>query len=144
MSAEFSFTSRYPTIYARLHGKNGAVREYRALINTTTDYCFLPRVDAYRLGYPEAAHDDPVTIPANLVMLATSVGYSEGMMIMMRQVEIGDLKIEDVPFLGFDLPQVIGFDVVLGRNLFQKGGLSLGFDYSLDRIRIAQKSAAGK
>ena len=143
MNFEISLTSRYPTIYARLHGKNGTVREYRALIDTTTDYCVLPRVDAYRLGYPEAAHDDPVTRPSNLVMLASSIGYPEGMMIMMQQVEIGDLKIDGVQFISFDLPQVIGFDVVLGRNLFLRGSLSIEFDYQLAKLRISQKSKSG-
>ena len=126
-----------------MRGRNGAVREYRALVNITSDYCILPRVDAYRLGYPEAAHDDPVTRPANLVMLASSTGYSEGMMIQIKQVEIGDIKVNDVPFLGFDLPQVTGYDVVLGRNLFLKGGLNTEFNLSEGKIKITWKETLG-
>ncbi len=143
MSYEIPFSSRYPTVFVRLKGRNTAVREYRALINPTSDYCVLPRVDAYWLGYPEAAHDDPVTRPSNLVMLASSSGYSEGMMIFLQQVEICSLKIDNVPFLGYDMPQVTGFDVVLGSNLFLKGGLGLEFDYSAKVINIVRKAPRG-
>jgi len=127
----------------RLHGRNGAIREYRALIDVTTDYCVLPKVDGYRLGYPEAAHDDPVTRPANLIFLANSVSYSEAMMIAIEQVEIGDFRVHGVQFLAFDLPQITGFDVVLGRNIFLKANLSIEFDYQLAKLRISQKSKSG-
>jgi hypothetical protein len=74
-------------------------------------------------------------------MLASSSGYSEGMMIFLHQVEIGELRVDNVPFLGYDLPQVIGFDVVLGSNFFLKAGLALDFDYSTRMIRVARKNA---
>jgi len=114
------------------------------MINVTTDYCFLPRVDAYRLGYPEAAHDDPVTTPANLVRLATSNGYIDGMMIIIEQVEIGDLKVSGVPFLGFDLPQVTGYDVVLGRTFFSKGELKLELDFASGNLKLSQGVSGGQ
>ena len=95
------------------------------------------------MGYPEAAHDDPVTRPANLIFLANSVSYSEAMMIAIEQVEIGDLRVHGVQFLAFDLPQITGFDVVLGRNIFLKANLSIEFDYQLAKLRISQKSKSG-
>ncbi len=61
-------------------------------------------------------------------------------MITMKQVEIGGFKVDDVPFLGFDLPQVSCFDVVLGYNLFVRSGSRIEFDYSTSKIRIVQKS----
>jgi predicted aspartyl protease len=140
MIIEVPFTSKYPTIFVRLRGRNGATREYRALIDTTTDFCILPKVDAYRLGYPEAAHDDLVTTPSNLVRLASSTGYAEGMMIILEQVEIGELSINAVPFLGLDLPQATGFDVVLGRNLFVKALLKIELDFASSNIRISKNN----
>jgi hypothetical protein len=136
LTLEFPFTSKYPTIFVRLKGRNGTVREYRALINTVVDYCILPRVDAYRLGYPEASHDDFVTIPANLVRLVSSTGFAEGMMILMAQVEVGELKVESLPFLALDLPQVVGFDVVIGRNFFLKASVRVEMDFPAGKIRM--------
>jgi hypothetical protein len=113
------------------------------MVNATTDYCFLPRVDAYRLGYPEAAHDDPVTTPANLVRLATSNGYIDGMMIIIEEVDIGDLKVSRVPFLGFDLPQVTGYDVVLGRSFFVRAALKMEIDFAASTLKMNQTVAGG-
>ncbi len=104
-----------------------------------TDYSVLPRVDAYRLGYPEASHDDFVTMPSNLVRLATSTGFVDGMMILMQQVEIGDLRVDLLPFLALDLPQVIGFDVVLGRNFFLKAALKVEMDFPAGKIRLGSQ-----
>ena len=128
----------------RLKGRNGSVREYKALVDITAEYCVLPRVDAYRLGYPEAAHDDPVTTPGNLVRLATINGYTDGMMIFLQQVSIGDISVENVPFLGLDLPQVMGFDVILGRTFFLKGLLNVELDFSLGKLMITQNPAGAK
>ena len=138
MSVETPYLTAYPSIYVRLRGRNGAVREYKALVDITAEYCVIPRVDAYRLGYPEAAHDDPITTPANLVRLATINGYTEGMMIVIQQVSIGKIMVENVPFLGLDLPQVMGFDVILGRTFFLKGFLDVELDFSRAKLKISQ------
>lgn len=138
-----NYSTRCPTVFVRLTGRNGYVREYKAMVNSATDYCFLPRVDAYRLGYPEASHDDPVTTPANLVRLATSNGYIDGMMIFVEQVQIGDLKIAKVPFLAFDIPQVTGYDVVLGRTFFNKGLLRMELDFTSANLKLGTVLAEG-
>jgi predicted aspartyl protease len=124
----------------RLKGRNGSVREYCALVDQTSDYCVIPRVDAYRLGYPEASHDDLVTTPANLVMVSTATGYAQGMMIVMQLVEIGGIKVESLPFLGVDLPQVMGYDVVVGRNFFEKTESRLEIDFLARKIKITKEN----
>lgn len=106
------------------------------------EYCVLPKVDAYLLGYPEAANDDPIT-PANNTLTFTSYGgYGKVALIEMARVEIGSLSFDRVDFLAFDLPQVTGFDVVLGRSLLQF--MKVEFDYSAGRLRVEATPRGGK
>ena len=128
---------RLPTVFARLRGRNGAVREYRALLSPASDYSLVPKVDAYRLGYPEAARGDPVTEPANLFRGVTYNGFWEGMMISMKAVTIGSVSVADVDFIAYDLPLVSGFDVVLGRSFLGSSGIQV--DYSLGALKIRPK-----
>lgn len=144
MTVETQYHTAYPAIYVRLKGRRGAVREFKALVDITAEYCVLPRVDAYWLGYPEAAHDDPVTTPGNLVRLATINGYTDGMMIFLEETILGDISVEKVPFLALDMPQVMGFDVILGRTFFLKGALDVELDFSLGKLKISKKSSEAK
>lgn len=132
---------RLPTVFARLRGRNGAVREYRALLSPASDYSLIPKVDAYRLGYPEAARSDPVTEPINLFRGVTYNGFWEGMLITMKEVAIGTLSVADVDFIAFDLPQASGFDVLLGRSLLAGSGIQV--DYSAGTVKIRPKVVSG-
>ena len=132
---------RLPAAFARLRGRNGAVREYRALLSTASDYSLVPKVDAYRLGYPEAARSDRITEPANLFRGVTYDGFWEGMLITMKEVAIGSLSVADVDFIAYDLPQVSGFDVVLGRTFLSGSGIQL--DYSSGVMKIQPKVKNG-
>jgi hypothetical protein len=98
-------------------------------------------VDAFWLGYPEAAREDPITTPANLVRLATINGYIDGMIIYIEQTMIGEISVNNVPFLALDLPQVMGFDVILGRIFFLTGLLDVELDFSAGKLKIARKPA---
>jgi hypothetical protein len=135
---KFQYSTSYPSLFATLRGRNGAVREYRCLISDVSEYSVVPRVDAYWLGYPEASHGDPVTTPSNLVLVATSTGYAQGMMIIMQEVKIGSIEVKDVPFLALDISQVVSFDVVLGRNFFQKGLLRIEHDFVARSLTLSQ------
>jgi predicted aspartyl protease len=125
---------KFPSVFARLKGRNGCIREYRALIGPLVDYCVIPKADAYRLGYPEAARDDFVTTPPNLVTMVTTNGYVEGMMINLQEVAVGPISFSGVDFIAFDIPQVCGYDVILGQSLLQH--LKVEIDYSARKIRI--------
>ena len=133
--------SGLPTVFARLRGRNGAVREYRALLSPASDYSVVPKVDAYRLGYPEAARDDPITEPMNLFRGVTYDGFWEGMLITIKEVAIGSLSVADVDFIAYDLPQVSGFDVVLGRSFLATTGIQI--DYSTGTVRVRPKVVSG-
>ena len=131
--AEHAF-GKFPTVFVRLRGRNATVREFNALIDPGVEYCVVPKVDAYALGYPEAANDDPIS-PANNTLTFTSYGgYGKAASIEMARVDLGSFSFEKVDFLAMDIPPVTGFDVVLGWSLLQF--MKLEFDYSLGQLRI--------
>jgi len=123
----------------RLKGRNGAVREIRALLDPASDYCVIPKPDAFRLGYPEAAHDDPITMPPNLVTMATSTGYSQGMLIKIQELHLGQISLQNVPFIAYDLSQSVCYDAILGRSFFSAAQCDLELDYSTQKLKIARR-----
>ena len=103
----------------------------------------IPKVDAYLLGYPEAANDDPITPENNTLTFTSFGGYGKVALIEMARVEVGTMSFEKVEFVAYDLPQVTGFDVILGRSLLQF--LKLEFDYSKGVLRMEEmKKEAGQ
>lgn len=139
MIVDSPFT-RFPVVFVRLKGKNGSVTECRALIDPVSDYCVIPRPDAFRLGYHEAAHDDPITMPPNLVTMNSSVGFSQGMLIRMQEAALGDYKVENVDFVVFDLPAMAGYDVILGRSFLSASKCRLELDYYTHSLRLSRSS----
>lgn len=135
MSIQFQ---RFPVVFARLKGRNGCVREYNALVSPATEYSILPKVDAYRLGYPEAARDDPVTEPPNLFRGVTYDGFWEGMLISMREVAIGAVSRSNVDFIAYDIPQISRFDVILGKSFLSSSKVVI--DYANNTVRIGSES----
>ncbi len=130
---------KYPLVFVRLKGRNGSVREIRALLDPVCDYCVLPKPDAFRLGYPEAAHDDPITIPPNLLTMSSSTGFSQGMLIKLQELTLGDIKLQNVDFVAYDVAQSVCFDAILGRTFFSAAKCSLELDYSLHKLKITRK-----
>jgi hypothetical protein len=127
--------SGHPGAYVRLRGRNDYVREYCALISPGSDNSILPKVDAYRLGYGEAARGDRVTQPPNLLRGLTYNGYWEGMLVNMKEVTLAGVSVQDVPFVAFDLPQASSFDVVLGWPLLRLVGVEIDLHRGLLRLR---------
>lgn len=109
------------------------MRESKALISPATEYSVIPKVGAYRLGYPEAARDDPVTEPPNLFRGVGCGGYWEGRLISMKEVTIGRMSRVNVDFIAYDVPQVAGFDVILGMSFRASSGIAI--DYSTNTVR---------
>lgn len=131
---------RYPTVFSRLKGRNGTSREYQALIIPTADYCVLPKVDAFNLGYPEAASVDARIPLPNTLTFASYNAYGRGTLIKIAQVDIGSISVKDVEFLAFDLLQTVGYDVVLGRSLL--GQMRLELDFPGRRLRMEKVAAS--
>jgi predicted aspartyl protease len=131
MEASFQ---KFPTVFVSLKGRNNAVRECVALVDPASEYCVVPKVDAYALGYPEAANDDPITPQDNTVTFASSDGYGKAALIEIAEVALGGMSFQKVDFLAFDLPQVTHFDVIIGRSLLKSTRLEI--DYPAGRLRI--------
>jgi len=133
MVVEAAF-QKFPAVFVSLKGRNGAIRECVALVDPCAEYCVVPKVDAYALGYPEAANDDPVTPQDNTLTFASFDGYGKAALIEMAEVMLGGMSFRRVDFVAFDLPQVTRFDVVIGRSLLKSTKLEI--DYLAGRLRI--------
>jgi len=127
---------KFPTVFAVMKGRNDATRECVALVDPCAEYCILPKVDAFALGYPEAANDDPVTPQDNTITFASADGYGKAALIEMAEVTLGGMSFPRVDFVAFDLPQVTRFDVVIGRSLLKETRLEI--DYPAGRLRIGE------
>jgi predicted aspartyl protease len=119
----------------RLTGRNGLVREFNAMLDISAEYCVLPKVDAYALGYYEAANDNPVAPANNTLDFISYEGVGKAALITMAGVELGGMRFPQVEFVAHDLPQATRFDVLLGRSLLQF--LKLDLDYSNGQLAIA-------
>ena len=131
---------KFPAVFVRLKGRNGVTREYQALLAPTSEYCILPKVDAYQLGYPEAASDTRLPSP-NSLAIASYMGYGRGASIKIAQVDLGEMSFRDVEFIAFDVSQNVGIDVVLGLTLLRQMRLELDFvsgTLRLEKVASAQ------
>jgi predicted aspartyl protease len=126
----------------RLTGRNGLVRELNAVLDVSAEYCVLPPVDAYNLGYQEAFNNDPVVPAANTIDYLSYEGIAKAALVVIAGVELGGIRFRDVEFVAHDLPQQTRFDVLLGRSLLQF--LRLNLDYPNGRVAIetSQKRVA--
>ena len=66
---------KFPTIFVRLKGRNGAAREFNALIDLGAEYCIIPKVDAYALGYAEVVEDRSEVVDQDTLTFASHDGY---------------------------------------------------------------------
>jgi hypothetical protein len=139
---EFPFRT-FPEVFVGLKGRNGAVRECIALVDPCSEYCIMPKVDGYALGYPEAANDDPITPADNTLTYTSFDGYGKAAMIGMAEVSFGGLSFPNIEFLALDLPQVTRFDVVIGRSLLRFTKLEVDYSTHMLRIEEAKGGATG-
>lgn len=109
------------------------------MIDSGSEYSIVPKVDAYSLGYPEAANDDPITPKDNTLTFVSYDGYGKVALIQMADVTIGSLSFPRVEFIAFDVPQVTGFDVVLGRSLLQFMKVELDYGGGLMKMESSAK-----
>lgn len=82
------------------------------------------------------ANDDPTGAAKNSVTFASYSGYGKALAIEMAEVELGTMSFKKVRFVAFDLPQVTGYDVVLGRSLLKFTRFEI--DYSTAQLRIEE------
>jgi hypothetical protein len=124
-----------PTIFTRLKGKNGRIREYRALISPSSEYCIIPQVDAHYLGSNRLMKNIVnATIYERNNLALTCSGYVNALLTVIDKVEIGSISIDNVEFVEYDLPQETCFDIILGQNAFRHNRITI--DYKVREIII--------
>ena len=131
----------FPAVFVRLTGRNGFVRELNAVLDISAEYCVLPPVDAYNLGYQEAANNDPVVPASNTIDYLSYEGVAKAALIVVDGVELGGMHFHNVEFVAHDLPQGTRFDVLLGRSLLQF--LKLDLDYTNAKLAIETSQKRG-
>ncbi|MDG6995647.1 MAG: hypothetical protein JRN52_06975 [Nitrososphaerota archaeon] len=130
----------FPTIFVRLKGLSGVVREYQALVVPTSEYCIIPPVDAFALGYPVAGGSDVRSFSPNQLHFASYSGYARGVSLKMLEVDIAGTTFKDVEFVAVDILQAAGFDVVIGKSLLQNTKLQL--DYGSHQMTLEKAVTA--
>lgn len=113
------------------------MKELNALIDPCAEYCVISKVDAYLLGYSEVANDDPIGAGKSTLTFSSYFGYAKAPTIEIAQLELGTMSFKKVDFVAFDLPQVAGFDVVLGRSFLKFTRFEI--DYSTAQLRIEER-----
>jgi hypothetical protein len=73
-----------------------------------------------------------------LITLVSSVGFSQAMLIKIQELALGPLRVKDVDFLAFDLPQAACYDSILGRTFFLASGARLELDYSTMTMKLTK------
>ncbi len=75
----------------------------------------VSKVDAHMLGHSETANNNLMGEAKNTLTFTSDGGYRKALAVRMAQVENGATPFRNVDFLAVDIPQVTGFDAVLGR-----------------------------
>ena len=126
------FPEKPITVFVRIKGNRGT-RELRAIIDTGSQYCLVPMIDALKIGYDDA-YFVASGEPGSGTLMATQGCLIETSEIVLKEVSIGNLIAKDVKALCFDLPRPSGLEAVLGLSFlknfkttidYQKGLLTL-------------------
>ena len=112
--------------------------EYDCLIDPASEYCTVPKVDAYTLGYPEVGFQHATVAPPNSRTFLTNGGHNRTVIVNMNSVEIGALKFEDVQFAPFDLPQASRYEALIGKSLLERASMTINWpDRTIGLVKLA-------
>lgn len=117
------------------------MREYPALVAPTSEYCVVPKVDVFSLGYTDVPMGDERVPDQNALYFVTSASHGRGTLVKMAQVDVGPISLKDVGFVTYDLQQATGYDVVLGRSFLE--GLKLRVDFAARQLELEWGGAGG-
>jgi len=133
----------FPSIFVTLKGRNDVSIEFLALISTASDFCVIPRMDAYLLGYAEVVSDpssEMITRPPYLLTLVSPTGYADAPHITIKEVSVGSLVYKDIDFIAYDIPRETRFDVILGKSFLEKAKVKI--DYQTRTIEFEEHDSA--
>ena len=114
---EQSISANEPiTLFVRIKGNKGT-RELRAILDTGSQFCVVPMVDAIQLGYD--AYFVPGDEPGEGTIVATQGCIIESREIVLEEISVGDLVAKDVQAFCHELPRISGLEVVLGLSFLK-------------------------
>jgi len=102
-------------LFVRVKGRKG-VREYRALLDTGSEYSIIPLQDARDLGYEAYCHPDD---PGMGTKAMTKTDMAELDEIVLEEVGVADLVAKNVKALACDLPRLGGVEATLGLSFLK-------------------------
>ena len=103
-------------LFVRVKGRKG-VREYRAVLDTGSEYSIIPLQDARELGYE--AYFDPEAEPGTGTRAITKTDMVELDEIVLEEVSVADLVVKNVKALAHYLPKFGGVEATLGLSFLK-------------------------
>lgn len=103
-------------LFVRVKGRKG-VREYRAVLDTGSQYSVIPLQDARELGYE--AYCDPEAEPSSGTRGVTKSDIIEADEIELEEVSVADLVAKNVKALAYHLPRMGGVEATLGLSFLK-------------------------
>ncbi len=112
------------TVWCRVEGSNGKIREFEAMVDFNYSYCLMLRQDATDLGYSEASyrHSGWHELRPDLApLVVTSRGIERTILICLKEVSVGNLAVKNVGavVLEHDLPPMVPVDMILGQTFLK-------------------------
>ncbi|MGD0637429.1 MAG: hypothetical protein ABSA72_05260 [Nitrososphaerales archaeon] len=117
-------------VFARVRGRNGFVRELRAILDFNSPYCVLLSKDGLSLGYQEAAlrpRDWRKNHPDMSPAILNFRGLERSIQVNLAEVSLGNIVAKDVGavILELDLYRLLPFELILGRSFLDNFTLTL-------------------
>lgn len=103
-------------LFVRVKGPRG-YREYRAVLDTGSQYCIIPLQDARDLGYNAYNNPNDPGLGTNAVTKTDMVELDE---IDLEEISIGNLKARNVKSLAYHLPRLTGVEALLGLSFLEQ------------------------
>lgn len=110
-------------LFVRIKGKKG-IREYKAVLDTGSEYCVIPLQDARDLGY-DAYFD--AEDPGNGVKIVTKTDMAELDEIVLEEVTVADLVAKNVKAVAHYLPHIGRVEATLGLSFLKNFKTTIDF-----------------
>ena len=118
-------------LFVRIKGRKG-IREYRAVLDTGSEYCVIPTQDARDLGYE--AYFDPIADSGRGTTIISKTDMIELAEIELEEVSVADIVAKNVKAFAHYLPKYAGVEVTLGLSFLKNFKTSL--DYANNYLTI--------
>lgn len=118
------------TVFAKVKGPKGAVRELRAVLDFNIPFCIMFSRDLVKLGYPEAAlrpKDWQRAHPMQVPYVLSFRGIERSILVKASEISVGNLTAKEVEtiVIDLDLPRLVPVDLYLGRSFLNNFTLTV-------------------